>query len=251
MRAAAAALLLAILACPAPAGAAVRDTRVPILLYHHVAEMPRGEDKPGLYVSPRLFARQVGALQRAGYTAVTLGRAWRHWQRGDALPAKPVILSFDDGFLNQFRNAAPVLRARGWPGVLNLQTQRVGARGGLSRAQIRRLLRDGWELGAHSVSHPDLTEVTPQRIEEEVVGSRDAIERLFGIVPEFFCYPYGRFDAAVKEAVRSAGFLAATTTRRGAASPADGAYELDRLVVTGNFSPARLLRDVRATSGRR
>ncbi|HEX2085003.1 MAG TPA: polysaccharide deacetylase family protein [Solirubrobacteraceae bacterium] len=252
MRFAAAAALVALLAAAAPAQGAVRDTPVPILLYHHVADPPASAERRALYVGPRLFARQVAALERAGYTAVTLGRVWRHWEEGRRLPRRPVVLSFDDGFADQFRNAARTLRARRWPGVLNLWVEHLGQPGALTTAQVRRMLRDGWELAAHSMTHADLTTVAPERLEQEVAGSRAALRRAFPGEPvDFFCYPYGRLDAAVEAAVQAAGYLGATTTRRGAASPADGAYRLDRIVVTGNFSPARLLRTLRATSGRR
>jgi peptidoglycan/xylan/chitin deacetylase (PgdA/CDA1 family) len=252
MRRAAAAALLLVLAGAAPAPAAVRETPVPILLYHHVASPPRDAPSPALYVPARLFARQMAALDRAGYAAVTLGQAWRHWEEGTDLPPKPVILSFDDGFGDQYANAARVLRARRWPGVLNLQSNRLGARRGLSRRQVRRMLRDGWELAAHSVTHADLTKLGPERLEEEVEGSRTVLRTAFPSQPvDFFCYPYGRSDPAVEAAVRAAGYLGATTTRRGAASPADGAFALDRMVITGNFGPERLVRAVGATSGRR
>lgn len=243
--------LAAGLAGPAAATAAVRDTPVPILAYHHVAAAPERARSPALYVRPRLFARHVAALERAGYTAVTLRRAWRHWEQGAPLPERPVILSFDDGYADQHRVAARTLRARRWPAVLFLQTRRLGAARGLTRRQVRRMLAGGWELGAHTVTHADLPAVGAERLEREVAGSRLALQRAFGEPVDFFCYPYGRHDARVRAAVRAAGFLGAATTRRGAASPADGAYALDRIVVTARFSPARLLRAVRATSRRR
>jgi peptidoglycan/xylan/chitin deacetylase (PgdA/CDA1 family) len=250
---AAAGLLAALLVAAAPAGASQHDTQVPVLLYHHVAAPPRDTPSRALYVPPRLFARQLAALDRAGYTAVTLGQAWAHWEEVKDLPAKPVILSFDDGFADQYRNAARALRAREWPGVLYLQTARRDAEGGLTKRQVRRMLRDGWELGAHSVTHPDLTTVDAQQLRDEVQGSRDALRQAFPSAPvDFFAYPYGRLDAAVLAAVRAAGFVGATTTRRGAASlDDDGPFTLDRMIVTGNFTPRRLLRAVRATSGRR
>jgi peptidoglycan/xylan/chitin deacetylase (PgdA/CDA1 family) len=252
MRLAAAAALCALLAGAAPAAGAVRETPVPILLYHHVATPPADARSPALYVPPRLFARQVAALRRAGYTAVTLGHAWRHWQDGARLPDRPVILSFDDGYADQYSNAAVALRGLRWPGVLNLQTRRLGVAGGLTRARVRRMLRDGWELASHSVTHPDLTTLGPEELRAEVAGSRAALRQAFPRRPvDFFCYPYGRHDAAVEAAVRDAGYLGATTTRRGAASPADGSYALDRMVINGNFSPERLLRELGATSGRR
>ena len=252
MRRAAAAALAALLAAVVPAAAAERETPVPILLYHHVAAAPKDAPSRALHVEPRRFARHVAALDRAGYTAVTLRRAWRHWQEGASLPAKPVILSFDDGFADQYRNAARTLRRRGWPGVLYLQVARLGAQGGLTAGQVRRMLADGWELGAHTTTHPDLTTLDADRLREEVEGSRTALRTAFPGAPvDFFCYPYGRFDGTVAAAVQAAGFLGATTTRRGAASPADGAYALDRIIVTRNFTPSRLLRAVSATSGRR
>jgi peptidoglycan/xylan/chitin deacetylase (PgdA/CDA1 family) len=252
MRLAAAVVLAAVLSAgaAAPAGAAVADTPVPILLYPRVAAPPKGTSS-ALFVKPKLFARQVAALDRAGYTAVTLEQVWSHWEDGNPLPERPVVLSFDDGYADQYRYAAKILRARDWPAILFLQSSRLGVRGGLTTAQVRRMLRDGWELGGHTETHPDLTTLGPTALEAEITASRHALLSRFGSRVDFFAYPFGRFDDAVKVAVADAGYLAATTTRRGAAEPADGAFTLDRLIVNGNFSPARLLRTVGATSGRR
>jgi peptidoglycan/xylan/chitin deacetylase (PgdA/CDA1 family) len=216
----------------APPAAAAKVGEVPILTYHRVGSSPG-------------FARQVAALQRRGYRAVTLGRVWRSW-RGDAtLPRRPVVLTFDDGYLSQYRTAARSLRARGWPGVLNLQVDRLGVAGGVTRTQVRRMLADGWELGSHTLSHPDLTAVGPERLRRELVGSREAIQREFGVTADFFCFPYGRFDAAAKAAVRAAGYLAATTTRRRVATPGGDPFELPRISVSTRTSPAALLRRLR------
>jgi peptidoglycan/xylan/chitin deacetylase (PgdA/CDA1 family) len=244
IRALVAAVALAAAAAPAPAQAA---TPVPILLYHHVADQP----PRSLNVPPRLFARQVAALDRAGYTAITLARAQRHWRRGTALPRRPVVLSFDDGYADQYTRAAKALRARRWPGVLYLQTERLGVDGGLTTAQVKRMLRDGWELGAHSVTHADLTTLDDEALAAEVAGSRAELRRIFRAPVDSFAYPYGRHDAAVRTAVRDAGFQTATTTRSGAASADDDPHALDRIIVNANFSPARLLRTLRATSHRR
>ena len=249
--AAAAALVLVLAGVAAsPAAAVERETPVPILLYHRIAVTPKGTPS-ALFVPPKLFARQVRALANAGYTAVTLDQVWQHWETGAALPPRPVVLSFDDGYADQFRYAAKILRARDWPAILFLQSSRLGVRGGLTTAQVRRMLRDGWELGGHTETHPDLRTLTPAALEAEVTGSRHALQSRFGSRVDFFAYPFGRFDDVVKVAVADAGYLAATTTRRGAADPSDGAFSLDRLIVNGNFSPARLLRAVGATSGRR
>lgn len=220
---------------------------VPILLYHHLADPPRGERNPSLWTTPRRFLQHLDALRRAGFHAVTLQRAWDAWHGGAALPSKPVVISFDDGYAEQDAIARPALRARGWPGVMNLQLNRVGIRGGLSRAAIRRMRAAGWEVDDHSTTHPDLTKVSAARLKAEVAGSRATFRRALGIDPAFFCYPYGAVDARVRAAVRAAGFRAATTIRPGRATARTDPYMLPRIVVRRTTTPAAL---VRLASGR-
>ncbi|HEU4975369.1 MAG TPA: polysaccharide deacetylase family protein [Baekduia sp.] len=236
-----AALVAACAALLAGAGpAAARG--VPIVLYHHVSAAPAGAASPSLWVPPRRFRRQIRGLARAGYHGVTLGQVWRHWHEGAPLPAKPVVVSFDDGYASQHAHALPVLRRHGWPGVLNLEWRRLGARGGLSRAQVQEMIDAGWEIGDHTLTHPDLTKVGPARLRREVAGSRARMQRRLGVPVDFFCYPYGHVDATVEAAVRDAGFLAATTTRRGLTAPGRDPFALGRLIVTARTSPAQLRR---------
>jgi peptidoglycan/xylan/chitin deacetylase (PgdA/CDA1 family) len=215
---------------------------VPILLYHHLADPPPGERNASLWVTPRRFAQHLAALARAGYHPVTLGRAWRAWHGGPALPERPVVISFDDGFAEQDAIARPALARRGWRGVLNLQLNHVGVRGGLSRAAVGRLVAAGWEVDDHSATHPDLTKVSGARLKAEVAGSRATLKRAFGIDTMFFCYPYGRVDARVRAAVRVAGFAAATTIVPGRAKATDDPLMLPRIVVRRTTTAARLVR---------
>jgi peptidoglycan/xylan/chitin deacetylase (PgdA/CDA1 family) len=226
--------------------AALAVQPVPILAYHHIGAAPRAAASPQLWVRPALLRRQLRALDRAGYEAVTLARLWKAWHAGGTLPAHPIVLTFDDGYRSQYAAAAPALRARGWPGVLNLETSRLGARGALSVTQVRRMARAGWEIDAHSVTHPDLRHVSARRLATEVAGSRRAIRATFGLPADFFAYPYGRQDARVRAAVRRAGFLAATTVRPGSASPDGDPFALPRVLVGANDSPSSVLRMVRA-----
>jgi peptidoglycan/xylan/chitin deacetylase (PgdA/CDA1 family) len=218
---------------------------VAILAYHHIGASPAGTAKPDLWVPAALLRRQLAALDRAGFEGVTLGRVWRAWHGSGSLPAHPVVLSFDDGYASQMR-AAPALGRHGWQGVLNLQTRRIGARGGLTAAQVRRLIAGGWEIDAHSVTHPDLTTVGAKRLDAEVTGSRRALRTRFGVPADFFAYPYGRVDARVRAAVRRAGFLGATTTVRGLARPDADPFALRRVLVGPGDTPASVLRAVRS-----
>jgi peptidoglycan/xylan/chitin deacetylase (PgdA/CDA1 family) len=227
---------------PAPAqvrGAAARHMAIPILTYHVIGTPAPGTPNLGLWVRPDVFAGEMAALRRAGYWAVTLAQAWRGWTRGGPLPRRPAVVSFDDGYRGDYTKARPVLRRLGWPGVLNLELNDVGPRN-LPASEVRGLIRAGWEVDSHTITHPDLTTVSPGRLRYEVVGSRRAIRRRFGMRADFFCYPAGRYNTTVQAAVRGAGYLAATTEDEGFA-PAGAPYALRRVRVNGTDTPATLM----------
>jgi peptidoglycan/xylan/chitin deacetylase (PgdA/CDA1 family) len=207
------------------------DRPIPILMYHVVTAPPAGAAYPELWLPWRSFVQQVLALRAAGYHGVTLKQAWDYWHKGYALPRKPIVLSFDDGYLSQYTHARSTLAAVGWPGVLNLIVDNIG-KGGLTRHQVRAMLADGWELDSHTITHPDLTHVDDARLWHEVYDSRIELQREFHVPVEFFCYPAGRYDAHVVAAVRAAGYLGATTTHYGLARPED-IYTLDRIRIDG------------------
>ena len=232
---------------PAPRPVHVRPYTgaVPILMYHVLAAPQAGTPFPALYVAPADFRAQIGLLARSGYHAVTLGRVWAAWHGRGTLPRRPIVLSFDDGYPEDVSVALPVLRARRWRGVLNLQV------GNLIVRKVRELLAAGWEVDAHTFTHPDLTRVDPERLWREVDGSRLSIRRTYGIPVDFFCYPGGRYDAAVVADVRRAGYEAATTTTLGLAQPSSDPYTLDRVRVNGGETAAALLAELRSlTHGR-
>jgi peptidoglycan/xylan/chitin deacetylase (PgdA/CDA1 family) len=218
---------------------------VPILLYHVISDRPPGAPFPELYVPPRIFAAQMDELARLGDHIVTLQEVYDHW-RGAPLPPHPVVVSFDDGFRNQYTKALPILRRHGWVGTLNMILMHLHeGTYGLGPREVRHMLSGGWEVDSHTFTHPYLPGLGPTQLQNEVVGSRHALHVLFGIPVNFFCYPYGAYDAAVLAATRRAGYLGATTTKPGDATPADP-YALPRIRITAatTFGP-------RAAAGRR
>ena len=227
----AAALAASVLALPAQAGNRLRP--VPILMYHVLSAAPANAPYPELYVRPADFSGQVAWLAVHGYTAVTLQRVLDAWRGAATLPAKPVVLSFDDGYLSDAKTALPILKARRWPGVLNLEVANLKPVWGIRPPGVRKLIAAGWEIDAHTLTHPDLTKVDAARLRDEVAGSRAAIRKQFHVPVNFFCYPAGRHDAAVIAAVQQAGYLAATTTSYGLARPSE-LFTLSRVRIDGS-----------------
>jgi peptidoglycan/xylan/chitin deacetylase (PgdA/CDA1 family) len=244
------ALVLAVvaLACVPLSGgstAASHSRAVPILMYHVIAPPIAHAPFPELYVPKTEFSAEMHRLARSGYRAVTLKRVYDYWRTGRPLPPKPIVLSFDDGYRSHYTNALPVLRSLHWPGVLNLELRNERHSWGLSPAHVRALVAAGWELDSHTINHPDLTTLDPAQLRKEVVDSRRLLRSRFHVPVDFFCYPAGRYDAAVIAAVQAAGYLGGTSTRYGLARPSD-LWTLARVRVNGGDGPAGLAAKLKA-----
>lgn len=229
--------------------------RVPVLMYHHVEPAPL--DPPAVhadsYVTPEALAAHLALLARRRFTPLTLAAAARRALAGEALPARPVVLTFDDGCRCFTEHALPVLARHGVPATLFAVagelggTNRWDARGGerlerlLDAAELRRVAAAGVEIGCHGATHADLALPLPaDELEAETAGARALLEAALGQPVETFCYPYGRASAAARRAVRGAGFTAAVaiadhpgatagdpwTVPRQAVRPGDGGFEL-------------------------
>ncbi len=209
---------------------------VPILEYHVLGAAPADAPYPELYVTRPDFRRQMDWLERQGFEAVTLDQVQEAWYRGGTLPPKPVVISFDDGYRPQFTYALPELRKHGWAGVLNLKAEGSD----LYTSNVEAMIAAGWELASHTISHPDLTTVDAATLRREVAGSRALLRRTYGVPVNNFCYPSGRYDAAVIAAVRAAGYAGATTEVPGLADR-EHPYELKRLEVLGSFGVSGLV----------
>jgi peptidoglycan/xylan/chitin deacetylase (PgdA/CDA1 family) len=200
---------------------------VPILMYHAISPAPPGAALPGLFVPEAEFEQQMKWLDDNGYHGVTLGQVYAAWNDGEPIAKNPVVISFDDGLQSQYVGARPMLYRLGWPGVLNLEIHHV-EQGELTDKQVSDLVDAGWELDSHTFSHPDLTEAGVD-LDREIADSRTALQDEFGAAVDFFCYPAGAYDDAVIQAVQDAGYLGATTTNEGLASPNEDPYELSRI----------------------
>jgi peptidoglycan/xylan/chitin deacetylase (PgdA/CDA1 family) len=179
---------------------------VPILEYHVLGASPADAPYPELYVTRPDFHHQMDWLEEHGYEAVTLEMVERAWYHGGTLPAKPVVLSFDDGYRPQFTYALPELRRHGWPGVLNLKAEGSD----LYTSNVEAMIDAGWE---------------------------------YGVPVADFCYPAGQFDATVIAAVKAAGYTAATTEIAGEASR-EAPYELARFEILSSSGVAGLAEDL-------
>ncbi|MCL6441157.1 MAG: polysaccharide deacetylase family protein [Thermoleophilum sp.] len=225
--------------------------RVPLLGFHEVRDPPPSARYPALYLDPAKFAMIIDWLRRHGFRAVTLARLVAAWRGRAQLPARPIVLTFDDGYASVYRNAFPLLGRLRWPAVVNLEVAALHSPDGLRPRQVRRLVAAGWEIASHTLTHPDLTRTGTAQLERELRGSRRAIARLFGVRATDFCYPAGRFDRRVERAVARAGYQAAETELPGVATRRSDPLALRRIMVARDEPLPSLFALLSHAAGRR
>ncbi len=209
---------------------------VPVLMYHVIDDPQPGAPYRDLYVSAEDFRAQIQWLVDSGYEGVTLRQVEEAWWREGKLPEKPVVLSFDDGYISQYEVAFVAMSEQGWPGLLNLK---AGDDVDIYKRQVREMLAAGWELGSHTVSHPDLTSLSPEALVAELSDSRRILRRRFGVPVSHLCYPAGRYNDAVATAAEAAGYSTASTTDPGLATREEP-FRLKRIRVNRGGGAATL-----------
>jgi len=208
-----------------------------ILMYHRVTD---AHPSNRLCVPVAQFTEQMRFLHEAGYQTVTLAQAVQ-WAEGRTTRApQSLVLTFDDGFEDNFRYAYPAMARYGFTGCFFVPSGFIeaGANGHaaedrpMSWSQLSELLQHGHEVGAHSISHVKLTTVDATRMRREVRGSKDALEQRLKQPIEFFCYPSGDHNEAVKQAVRESGYRGACTVQPGANLPGQDPFALTRTEIS-------------------
>lgn len=224
---------------PMPATAAAgRALAIPVLEYHDV-----GYGVGTYQVSLAAFQQQLDWLQAHGYTTVTLPQVYAYMFEGGWLPAKPVVLTFDDGRASQW-NAVRELNARGMRGVFFV----MGGGTGLTNAQLRQMVGMGHEIEAHTMTHAQLTRLSDSQLRNEVAGAKATLEGNLGIRIRYMAYPYGDYNARVIDAVAAAGYDGALLAWGGGYWSPQGRWTEPRILVSGYAGIndfARLVQSVR------
>ncbi|GGU94528.1 hypothetical protein GCM10010260_32110 [Streptomyces filipinensis] len=214
------------------------DTPVPILMYHSVATAPNDATR-ALSVAPEAFAEQMALIGDLGLTPVTTAGLAARWRSGRPLPARPVLITFDDGYEGVHRHALPVLSRHGFPATLFVSTGWLrGAHdtgGGLDTMldwpQVRDLAAAGVEIGGHSHSHPQLDQLDDAPLRTELSRCTEIVADELGTRPVSFAYPYGYSSRRVREAVRADGYTQALAVGNALARRRQGPYALQRVTV--------------------
>jgi peptidoglycan/xylan/chitin deacetylase (PgdA/CDA1 family) len=214
---------------------------VPILLYHSVDQKPSRWIAP-FTITPEVFQEHLDVIASLNCQPLTVSALVDCLRSERPLPARPVIITFDDGFADMAATVAPGLARRGFPATLYVTTaallggpiptpHRLPPAAMLSWDQLSRLEADGIEVGAHTLTHPALDTVSERTAFTEIGGSKAALEEALGHPVRSFAYPHGHHDRRVTTLVRRAGFDSACAVKNTLSSAADDQFALSRMTV--------------------
>lgn len=228
---------------PPPAGRQI----IPIILYHAIDDDPPPWIAP-FSVAPATFAAHLDAMLAAGCQPLTVSELVDRLDRGGGLPARPVVVTFDDGFADTAERAAPALAARGMPATVYVTTAALaGRRSQPHRLPPARMLRwdqladlevAGVEIGAHSETHRDLDVLAPAAAWAEIAGSKARLEEALGHPVRSFAYPHGYYTPRIAAMVSHAGFDSACAVKNALSATDDHRFALARLTVKASTTTA-------------
>lgn len=201
---------------------------VPILEYHMVGNDAQPEEQP--YIVPTAeFAAQLDYLQEAGYTTITMQEYTAARQGKRTLPAKPIILTFDDGYADNYTEMLPVLEAHGMRATMYMVTNDIDRDRYLTWEQLRDMQQRGVEIGGHTANHLPLTTLSPEEQADELKLSKLILEWNGIHWVGAFSYPNGAYTPEIAQRVREAGYLTAVTGDAGLNTDTTDFYELQRI----------------------
>ncbi|MGH2606563.1 MAG: polysaccharide deacetylase family protein, partial [Anaerolineales bacterium] len=179
------------------------EVEIPILLYHHVDAVAGGRRYT---ISADLLRDQMQILADGGYETVTISEVAAAIRSGSELPARPIVVTFDDGNEDTYAEAFPILSSYGFRGVVFAVGNRTGAKGFMTADELLALVEAGWEIGSHGWSHVDLTTLGATQWRQEILGSKLELERVLGAPVRAFAYPFGSATRAIIAKVAEYGY---------------------------------------------
>lgn len=200
---------------------------VPILMYHHIAD--RKIQNP-YFVSPQVFDQQMAWLKNNNYQVITYSDFYQALMKTKTLPPKAVVITFDDGDVDQYHNAVPILKKYGYSAMFYITTNFIGHEGWMNWSMLQGMVDSGFEIGGHTMSHPNLAKLTLSNQMRELVVSKQILEKHLKTKVDFFAYPGGAVSTSTVSLLKEEHYLSAVTTRHSVFhSPNENPYLVSRI----------------------
>ncbi|MDI6785366.1 MAG: lipopolysaccharide heptosyltransferase II [bacterium] len=216
------------------------SNKIPILVYHRIVPMPLSKSAHGIWVKVQSFKQQMELLSSKGFQTVSLDRLIDAFNGINQLPKKSIILTFDDGYKDNYLYAFPILKEHNFTATIFLVSGYIGGTNEwdktsqeghiklLSTDEIKEMAEYGISFGVHTITHPHLPQLNEKKAFQEIVKPKEEIEKILGQEVISFCYPYGEYNDNIKNMVIDAGYKCACACDTNAI---DDIFELRRIQV--------------------
>jgi peptidoglycan/xylan/chitin deacetylase (PgdA/CDA1 family) len=208
------------------------EVSIPVLNYHSIG-VTKGNT---LVLDPKKLTQQMDYLAEQGYSPLTLSDFILLLEKKKPAPARPVLLTFDDGYIDNYEQAMPILKRHGFPATIFISPGTIGQEGKLNWKQIKEMHEAGWDIQPHGMTHPHLPELSAAEQKEEITHSRLQIEQQLGTKADIFCYPFGEFNKQTLTILKEEGFRYAFTIRQGRTASSQDPFHLKRIYVNSEDS---------------
>ena len=221
---------------------------VPVLCYHHIREAKPGQSETlkSYSVSPESFAQQMKALKDSGYETILPGDLYNYLVHGGKLPAKPVMLTFDDTDEEQYSIGYPEMKKYGFKGVFFIMTVSINRPRYMTTEQLKELSDNGNAVEAHTWDHHMVTKYKGADFDIQFVKPKKKVEDITGKPAEYFAYPFGIWNMAAIPELKKAGYKMAfiLSTKKDSTEPL---FTIRRLIVAGQWSTPGVLKVMKQT----
>ena len=203
---------------------------IPILNYHQINDV----DENMLTVSTTEFETQMAWLEGNGYQTITVSELLDFLEGKGSLPERPVLITFDDGYIDNYQCAFPILKKHNMKACIFLISEYVSLYPNyLTWEQLAEMQASGIEFGSHTVDHNVLTELSPNSVNHELADSKNLLEKRLGRRIDVLAYPCGYTNEYIKSRVNASGYRAAFTVNLGNVHTGDDLYALNRVPIFG------------------
>ncbi|HSS99394.1 MAG TPA: polysaccharide deacetylase family protein [Terriglobales bacterium] len=227
-----------------PGDGTLRRIRVPILMYHYVSNLPADADatRVQLTVDPAMFRAHLAYLSQNGYSTISLYQLDDALMRGVPLPPRPVVLTFDDGYIDHYVNVFPALKEYGFTATFFIITGRphTNDRAYMTWDEIHEMADAGMSMESHTKTHQELQDRDYDFLVYELLGSLQSLQAHTGHEPHMFAYPVGHYDDETLRVLAQLPVWRALTTERGALHTSDNRLEVPRVRINGDMGVSAL-----------
>ena len=204
---------------------APEEVKIPILMYHSISD---DDPNNNLLVPPSMFEEQMAWLEANEFTAMDLDEALDSMETGK-VPKRPVVITFDDGYSDNYTSAFPSLKNHGLKATFFVITDGVDDGYYMSSEMLKEMQSNGMSIQNHTANHLELDKLSREDAYDTIKRGQDFLRNNIGSDANYLCYPVGKYNSETIEIEKELGIKAATTTQGGISSIGDGLYQLKRV----------------------